>query len=219
MTFHRKRMIVSIIFNILIIIMEIISAVMGFLLRWNEYRFRAFLFYTQDSNLFALIACSVMVFSQLRCLGKNQAIPSKNVQRAKYMATCALSLTFLVVLFVLIPLAGLDSFSDKLFSDTKLYHHFLCPVLTVISFLCFEDYHDLTAKDASYAMIPTACYAVIMIVLNILHIVDGPYPYLRVYNQPVYMSVFWCFIILGGAYAIARILLFINHRIMKGAKE
>lgn len=78
---------------------------------------------------------------------------------------------------------------------------------------------SLTFLVVLFVLIPTACYAVIMIVLNILHMVDGPYPYLRVYNQPVYMSVLWCFIILGGAYAIARILLFLNRRIMKGEKN
>lgn len=219
MTFNRKKTIVSIIFNGLIVIMEIISLIMGFLLRWNEYKLKAFLFYTQDSNLFALIACSVMTFSQIRCLSKKQITAPKYACRMKYMAACALSLTFLVVLFILIPLAGFDSFSDKLFADTKLYHHFLCPILTVISFLYFEDYHDLTLKDATYAIIPTFTYALIMIMLNILHIIDGPYPYLRVYNQPIYMSIFWCFFILIGAYVIAMVLLYLNQKIMKGEKE
>lgn len=160
-----------------------------------------------------------MAVSQAKCLSGKLDAPSKTAQHMKYMAACALSLTFLVVLFVLIPLAGWSSFADKLFADTKLYHHFLCPVLTAVSFLWLEDYRDLTAKDAGFALIPTACYAVILTALNILRIADGPYPFLRVYNQPIYMSVIWGFIILGSAYAIARGLLAFNHKAMKGATK
>lgn len=219
MKFHRKRLIAAMTINILIVLMEVVSMIMGFILRWDEYKFKALLFYTQDSNLFAMIACGVMAISQAKCLRGKRDVPSKAAQRMKYMAACALSLTFLVVLFVLIPLAGWSSFADKLFADTKLYHHLLCPVLSAVSFLWLEDYRDLTAKDAGFALIPTACYAVILTVLNILRVVDGPYPYLRVYNQPIYMSVIWSFIILGSAYAIARGLLAFNHKAMKGATK
>ena len=56
-------------------------------------------------------------------------------------------------------------------------------------------------------------YAVILMMLNILWIADGPYPYLRVYEQPVWASVLWGLAILGSTYGIARTLLWMNHRL------
>ena len=110
------------------------------------------------------------------------------VQRVKYMATCTVSLTFIVVIFVLIPLAGFDSAVDKLFAEAKLYHHFLCPLVACLSFVTLEKEPELQFKDTLYALIPTAVYAVIMTVLNILRIVEGPYPCFKVYEQSVFMS-------------------------------
>ncbi len=110
------------------------------------------------------------------------------VQRVKYMATCTVSLPFIVVIFVLIPLAGFDSAVDKLFAEAKLYHHFLCPLVACLSFVTLEKETELQFKDTLYALIPTAVYAVIMTVLNILRIVEGPYPCFKVYEQSVFMS-------------------------------
>ncbi len=209
----KKRLVFACAVNLAIVLMEIVSAIMGFALRWNDYHLKALLFYTQDSNLFALVACGAMAYAQLQCLQGKRSAPSKVVQRMKYMAACALSLTFLVVLFVLVPLAGWQSITDKLFADTKLYHHFLCPLLTAGSFILLEDYSSLTKKDAGFATIPTVCYAIILTILNILQIADGPYPYLRVYEQPVWASVLWRAVILGSAYGIAKTLLWMNHRL------
>jgi len=52
-------------------------------------------------------------------------------------------------------------------------------------------------------LIPTIIYAIISIILNILKVMDGPYLFLHVYNQPIYASVLWIIGILGGAYLIA----------------
>jgi hypothetical protein len=41
---------------------------------------------------------------------------------------------------------------------------------------------------------------------------DGPYPFLHVYEQPVYMSIIWFAAILGGAYFMAWLLLKANKK-------
>ena len=131
-------------------------------------------------------------------------------QRVKYMATCAIALTFLVVIFVLIPLAGLNSAVDKLFTEAKLYHHFLCPLIACLSFVILEKQPELRFKDTLYALIPTAVYAVIMTILNILRAVEGPYPFFKVYEQSVFISCVWFVVILGAAYGIAVGVYFLN---------
>lgn len=214
MTRQKKMLIGAMSVNILVVLLEVFSFIAGFILRWDQYRFKAFLYYTQDSNLFAMAACLLMAVSQAECLLGRRAAPSRLAQHMKYMAACALSLTFLVVLFILVPLAGWDTLTSRLFSGTRLYHHFLCPILTVFSFLFLEDYRDLPLRNAVFALIPTACYAAILTGLNIFHLADGPYPFFKVYDQPVWVSLFWTVLILGSAYAIAAGLLALNHWIM-----
>ena len=47
--------------------------------------------------------------------------------------------------------------------------------------------------------------------MNVLKIWDGPYPFLRVYAQPIGATIGWCVLILGGAVAIAGATLGLNR--------
>lgn len=207
---EKRKIITAFILNICIILMEIAASIIGGILHLKEYGFKIFFFYTQDSNLFLFVACSIMAIYQAKMIfRKTKNIPLW-VQRVKYMATCAVSLTFLVVLFVLIPLAGLSSAIDKLFMEAKLYHHFLCPLIAFISFIFFEKQPSLQFKDTIYAFVPTLIYAVIMTILNILKIAEGPYPFFKVYEQSVFMSCLWFVVILAIAYGIGVGVFYLN---------
>lgn len=216
---QRTKTIVAFVVNISVAIMEIVASIIGGILHLKDYGLKIFFFYTQDSNLFLLLACVIMAVIQTEMLwGKWEKTPLW-VQRVKYMATCTVSLTFIVVIFVLIPLAGFDSAVDKLFTEVKLYHHFLCPLVACLSFVTLEKEPELQFKDTLYALIPTAVYAVIMTVLNILRIVEGPYPCFKVYEQSVFMSCVWFVVILGTAYGIAVGVFYLNKIKRKGANR
>ena len=215
----KTKTIVAFAVNICIAVMEIIASIIGGVLHLKDYGLKIFFFYTQDSNLFLFVACVIMAVIQAQMLwGKRKEVPLW-AQRVKYMATCAVSLTFLVVIFVLIPLAGLNSAVDKLFMEAKLYHHFLCPLIACLSFVILEKQPELQFKDTLYALIPTAVYAVIMTILNILRVVEGPYPYFKVYEQSVFMSCVWFVVILGAAYGIAVGVYFLDKIKKKGANR
>ena len=83
------------------------------------------------------------------------------------------------------------------------YHHTLCPILAIISYIFFEN-NKIKKKDIPYTMIFTITYTIILIICNILHIIEGPYPFLLIYKQPVYMSILWILIIDGGAYLLSK---------------
>ena len=53
-----------------------------------------------------------------------------------------------------------------------------------------------------------------MIVLNVLKIVEGPYPFLLVYKQPIFHSIIWTILILAMTYAIALILKKVNGKVI-----
>ena len=54
-----------------------------------------------------------------------------------------------------------------------------------------------------------------MLILNIAKLYVGPYPFLHVYEQPVYMSVFWILAIIGGNVLIARLVQMVYNRRIK----
>ncbi len=67
-------------------------------------------------------------------------------------------------------------------------------------------------KYRLFALTPTILYAAVAVTLNIAKVMDGPYPFLHVYEQPVYMSIIWFAAILGGAYFMAWLLLKANKK-------
>jgi len=186
----------SLIFNLLIILFEII----GFILTIKNNGKISFEYYTEDSNILALGSSLLFCYYLIR----KKDIP-RNVQLFKYMTTICMTVTFLVVLFILIPMYKFD-FNFFLFKGSLLYHHLICPLLTIISFLFLDKLDDFKRKDTIIALSFTIIYAIILITLNILGIVDGPYPFLMVRKQSIKMSLIWCIIFTSFDYIIALLL-------------
>lgn len=204
-----KKSTLALIFNIL----ATIASVAGFVLFFKAGG-NLFMFYTEDSNLLAGIVSLIFVIYLLKYKDVNNLPTWLLILR--YVTVTCLTLTFLVVVFVLVPTMSLnilDGLKHLLFSDSMLFHHFLCPVLSTISFIFFEGDRRLNKKKTIYfALIPTFIYGLIMIVLNILKVVVGPYPFLMVYRQAWYMSIIWIIVILGGDYLISRFILLFNQQ-------
>ena len=203
-----KKQMISLAINITIVIAEVV----GLALSIKSHGLSMFKYYTQDSNLLALAVCSVyLVYTALLIKNKIYEIP-KWLKLLKYMATCCLAVTLIVVIFILAPMTGEGGLKVLLFSGSMLYYHLICPVAAIITFLFFEEGLNLNRKTVFQAMIPTLIYAAIFLTLNIMKVLEGPYPFLYVYKQPLYMSVIWFAVILGGAYLIAWFMLFMNSR-------
>lgn len=195
---------IAFILNSLLIIFECI----GLILAFRENGPALFVFYTQLSNIVLLAAAAVYVYNELTDGRSNSSVP-KEITYFKYIGTSLVTVTLLVVIFVLVPFAipsGKKVVMHVLFGNASLYHHVICPILALISFLGFEEKVDLTLRQNVFAVIPTLTYAVVLVILNLLRVVTGPYPFLMVYDQPVYMSFVWAAIILGIAFLIALVL-------------
>ena len=67
----------------------------------------------------------------------------------------------------------------------------------------------LTVENKS-ALLPTVLYGGIILWLNIQRVVDGPYPFMKVYDQSVQASVLWCIAILLMNYFYAWLLWKLN---------
>ena len=192
---------INIIINLLIVILEII----GFILVFNELGINSFEYYTEDSNLLLLISSSIFLIYLI----KNKELPSW-FKSLRFAAIVSTTLTLIIVLTVLSWTTDFGLY-HLLFHESMLYHHTLCPILAILSFVLIEKYDNLNTVHGLYF---TIIYAVIMIVLNVLKIVEGPYPFLLVYKQPILHSILWTVVILAITYAIAFILKKVNGKVI-----
>ena len=193
-------------FSIAIIIGEIVGLVMCTRnIGWELFRY-----YTQDSNLFLLIATVIWSACVARRLRDGVPVPCW-VRVLKYMATCTVALTLTVVMAVLAPM-GVDSMRNLLFSGSMLWCHTLCPILAIVASVFFDTMPDLQIRDTAVALIPTVLYGIVSVLLNVLQIWYGPYPFLYVYEQPIWVSLVWIVVIVGGAWFLS-FLLYCGNRV------
>ena len=186
----------SLYLNLIIVILEII----GFIITIGVNKRIGYEYYTQDSNILALISSLLFVI----LLISKKDIP-RWLQLFKYMTTICLTVTFLVVIFILAPMLEFN-FGYLLFHNELLYQHLLCPVLSIITFLLFDNICILKRRDSFLGISLTTLYAIILVTLNYFELVSGPYPFLMVHKQSIFMSIFWFITILGLAYLIAFLL-------------
>ena len=199
----KKHEIIALLLNISVAVMEIPAFRLS-LLRNGKSLIQ---FYTEDSNLLAGISCIVMAVFLIRKISGGAAVPNW-AGILKYMSVCCLTLTFLVVIFVLGPMTGSSNgFLSFLFKNSMLYQHFLCPIVLFISFMFFENDFALEKRHIKFAMMPTLLYASVILVLNITRSVTGPYPFLYIYDQPVWASVLWLAVIIGSSFLIALLII------------
>ena len=177
---------ISIKLNILIILLEII----GFSLSLYKYHHIAIEYYTNQSNLLALFSSILFVLFYNK---KNTIITD-----LRFITTSCLTITFLVVLFILTPMFNFN-YKLLMFTDEFCIFHTITPLVSLYSYLFYEKRSKKNYLGFTYTLL----YAFLFIQLNIFRIVDGPYPFLRIRNQSPLMSLLWFIIIVGGSYLIS----------------
>lgn len=189
------KKILAIITNLIIVIIELIA----FIICYQKDGISCFQYYTQDSNLFLMVVSLIYLIYEIISTDTKEDIPHW-ISILKYSATTCVTTTFLVVATVLAPVMG--GYKAMMIDGTMLYHHLICPVLAFISFIFLENHKISGSKDALIAMIFTVIYGIIAVTLNIFKIMDGPYPFLRVYEQSLLMSIMWVVLMNGSAYLL-----------------
>lgn len=190
---------IAFIINLIIIVLELIA--FGYTI-FNEHKIQIE-YYTIESNLITLVSSLLFVI----LIRKKKEF----VKDLRFLSTILLTVTFLVVIFVLCPMYNFN-YKLLMFTDTFLVFHTICPILTIISYIFFEE----GSKKKYLGLVYTALYAVVLITLNILDVVVGPYPFLEVKKQSLLMVSGWGIAILSGSYLIGLLIYKLNKR--KGAK-
>lgn len=159
-----------------------------------------FVYYTEDSNLLTFFISAIYLIVSVKTLRKKENLPEW-VYQCRYIATCCLTLTFIIVVAILAPMVGSGGYEKLLFSGHNLGFHLLAPVISFISFAFFEKREKTLCLFA--ALVPTAVYALLSLSWNILRVYEGPYPFLMVYRQPFTVSLLWIIALLGISFLTA----------------
>lgn len=197
-----KKKNIKLYLNILIIILELI----GLFITLKTAHKIEIKYYTECSNIMMLITSIILTYYLL----KKKTIP-KWLNILTHMSVLGLTVTFLVVILILSPMYNFN-YRLLLFSGGMLYFHTLCPIISILTYLFSSKIH-INKKDIKYTMIFTILYSIIIILLNIFRILEGPYPFLMVYKQPIYMSIIWIILLEGGTYLLSMALYIIKKRI------
>lgn len=208
-----RRLILGMVSNGLLLIMEIWALCYSIPHQGSSL----FEFYTIDSNILCLIASTIyLVFGALAVKKKSYVLPLF-ATILRLMASTALALTFIVVVTILCPMGGPSSWVMMLFHEEMIFHHLLCPIISIVSFLIFEVDPRISFKETLYPLAFTLLYAIPILILNITRTIEGPYPFLRVYEQPWYLSIIYMIGICGFDYLLS-FLLYLPSRHAKKIK-
>ena len=128
------RKLISLALNLSILYMETIAMPIS----WDYGHELVFTMYTELSNMFNMVVCALVALCQVLDLFTGRELP-RWVKQLKFWSTSCLTMTFLTVVFILAPMyEDGNGWYIMLFTGSMLYHHFLNPVVAMVSFLLFE---------------------------------------------------------------------------------
>ena len=160
----------ALIANIILIALEIISFSFGHGRLWKRM-----VFYTQLSNMVTLISSVSYVISSDSAL----------TVTLRYLSTVMLTMTVLVTLCVLVPAGA--GFVRMMLSGNGLFHHTICPAISITSYILWEQHSSMWLLP----VLVTFAYGMVMLYLNYAKLIEGPYPFFRIYDQSKKATVIW----------------------------
>jgi hypothetical protein len=219
-----KRLIISFIINILIIILGITAYIEIVV---SKGFFNAFRFFTIDGNLFSVI-CSILL-----CINQFKAIKISSTRNPKHlilshslyilglMSACTESIIFIVVILILMPFAG-----KNYLSLINTYHnsifHVIIPLIILFRFLFLDvRERDLSIFQKLFGGIPMLIYGLTMLFLCIFKVFTGygkegdgkiPYPFLDVYHRNIFFCLFSLIFIVAFGFGIGFLYDFLNKK-------
>lgn len=166
----------------------------------------AFLYYSDNAGMFALSSSIIYV---IIVLAKKE--PNFLCLALRYVSTTCLVLT-LVGTFYVATTTG-ENYLDSFIKGSHLFNNLLCPIVSFVSFTMFEGDRRLNKKKTIwYALIPTVIYGVIMLVCNVSNTFTGPYPFMMINDNPVYITVIVFVVTIILNYVVGRFLLLSNQK-------
>ena len=162
---NRRKCLLTLLFSAAVVVCVCVGVVMNLTTLYDEnfdhMGIRTFCMFTVNSNIFMGIAMFLTLPYTVDGL-RNQyfRLPDWLV-RLLFVATTALSLTFLVSLFVLAPVKGFV----LIFTGSRFFLHGLCPILAIVVFCVVLKDLRLSFASTFLSLIPVFIYACIYYML------------------------------------------------------
>lgn len=166
-----------------LVVLEVIALVYDF----YSFGIGLFKWYTIDSNVLQLAVSALVLLS---CL-KGRPLPEA-VTVLHFVSAVALTVTFLIAAFVLAPEGGVPYY---FLENVAPINHLIAPALSVVSLLCLEKVPKMPVRIIIYPAAASLVYGAVCLVLNFIGVLDGPYFFLQVHEQPAGTIALWFVII------------------------
>ena len=115
-----------------------------------------FFFFTVQSNIFIMLMALIFLINEVVVLITNKSFVNQTLLHIKYVATVAITVTFLVFFTMLAQLMGVD----YLLSFKNFSLHAIVPILAIVDFFLFDKDIKLTYKSSLLATISPICYVI-----------------------------------------------------------
>lgn len=171
---------------------------------WRSSGTQMLKYYTNSSNVLAMIVCALCALCEIVCIAKGCALPDW-VQIVRYVSACCLMVTLIVACCILVPMTPGESLYGFMIRGNYLYVHTLCP-LVMLAACMVHGGATLTTRHALIAIIPTVIYGVITLIMNAKRVYAGPYFFFEIRRQSWQTTVMWMTIIVAGNFAVAWLL-------------
>ena len=146
------------IIRMLILSALIIVGVLGIILTAVSTSFMGgasvFYFFTVQSNIFIIAMAFLFLGHVIICLINKKEIINQVMLQIKFVATVAITITFLVFFTMLAPLMGVD----YLLSFKNFSLHAIVPILAIIDFIVFDTDINLSYPKSLIATIAPISY-------------------------------------------------------------
>ncbi len=175
----------------------VISEIVCLIISWKAIGKAMFIYYTILSNCMATVSTALLLAVQT---GTGTGSASGTfLADFRYLSVCMMTMTCLVVIFVLLPMSKSPDERKALFAGTQFFYHLLCPVLTLVSYVLWEDHSRAWYLPA----IATIVYGLVTMYFNYTGKLDGPYPFVRVRHQSRIATAVWIVVMFGVIAGIA----------------
>ena len=139
----------------------------------SSSKLSALKYFTVDSNILMGLFALLTAADQRKVMkGERDGVPTRTYV-LNLTGTVGVTLTMLVTIFFLGPTLGKTYGFFSLFARSNFFFHLVNPVLSIITFLCFEKNSKIAFKHTFTALIPMLVYGVYYAAEVFTHMTNG----------------------------------------------
>lgn len=122
-----------------------------------------FFFFTVQSNIFIIAMALIFLVNDILLLANKRSFVNQTLLLIKYVATVAITITFLVFFTMLAPLMGIN----YLLSFNNFSLHAIVPILAIIDFIVFDTDINLSYPKSLIATVAPISYVIFVYAIGV----------------------------------------------------